>query len=217
LADEAQNRLTFARGTLTLAHMQTLGLSSEATRSDGRLKSLLWPTVENAWDVDYLGQQGMWICTAVAVFTLLGTVFSGNVVVIATGLFFALFYVLGGMGVRQANWPAAAFVFIVYLLGAMANLSFAPVNIIRLVCALVLLSNVRAAFLAAEWKPAAEGEDRPTRFNQSLADKYIDQIPAKLWPRLQIPFIILAILVLLLELLGLGILLVQRFGLMPHA
>lgn len=38
--------------------MQTLDLSGDAKKSDGRLKSLFWPTVENAWDVDYLGQQG---------------------------------------------------------------------------------------------------------------------------------------------------------------
>ena len=41
--------------------MQTLGLTGEDKRSDGRLKSIFWPTVDNAWDVNYLGQQGFWI------------------------------------------------------------------------------------------------------------------------------------------------------------
>jgi len=47
---------------MKIARMQTLDLSGERKKSDGRLKSLFWPTVENAWDVDYLGQQGFWIC-----------------------------------------------------------------------------------------------------------------------------------------------------------
>jgi len=38
--------------------MQSLNLSGESKKSDGPLKSLFWPTVDNAWDVDYLGQQG---------------------------------------------------------------------------------------------------------------------------------------------------------------
>ena len=42
-------------------------VSGESNRSDGRLKSIFWPTVENAWDVNYLGQQGFWICVIIAV------------------------------------------------------------------------------------------------------------------------------------------------------
>ena len=62
------------------------------------------------------------------------------------------------------------------------------------------LSNVRAAFLASEWRPAGEGEDKPTRFNDTLGDKLADQLPAKAWPVLQIPFFGLAAVLLLLSL-----------------
>jgi len=197
--------------------MQTLGLSSETQRSDGRLKSLLWPTVENAWDVDYLGQQGMWICTLVAVASLLQTLLTGNPLIIGIGVLAALFYLMGGMGVRQGSWPAAAMVCAVYGLEVMAQaaqLQFP--NIFRIAITLVLLSNLRATFLASEWRPAAEDEDRPTRFNETLADKFVDQMPAKCWPALQIPFIILGVLMLIFALLGLGLIFANRFGLLPH-
>lgn len=197
--------------------MQTLGLSYESKRNDGRLKSLFWPTVENAWDVDYLGQQGMWICTAVAVLTLVGALLTANLIVIAVGIIAALFYVIGGMGVRQANWPAAALVFVTYFLNLWFDASiFSPASLLRFACAFVLLSNVRGAFLASEWKPASPEEDRPTRFNESLADKYIDQMPAALWPRLQIPFIVLGIAMLLFSLLALGMVIAKTLHLLPY-
>jgi hypothetical protein len=36
-------------------------------RTEGRLKSLLWPSIRNGNDVDYLGAQGYWVCALVAV------------------------------------------------------------------------------------------------------------------------------------------------------
>jgi hypothetical protein len=197
--------------------MQTLGLSSESKRSDGRLKSLLWPTVENAWDVDYLGQQGFWICTVVAVLTLLSCLAAPNIITLSLCVISALFYFLAGMGVRQANWPAATLVLIVYALDILVQLAGHQMpNIIRILFAVVLFSNARAAFLASEWKPAAEGEDRPSRFNETLADKLVDQMPAKLWPFLEMPFLIFGIVMVLLNLLLLAVVLASRFGLLPH-
>jgi hypothetical protein len=35
---------------------------------------------------------------------------------VLVGLLSAIFFVLGGMGIREGSWPAAAIVFIVYLL-----------------------------------------------------------------------------------------------------
>ena len=55
---------------MNIAAMQTLDLSGESKKSDGRLKSLLWPSVDNAWDVDYLGQQGFWICLIIGALNL---------------------------------------------------------------------------------------------------------------------------------------------------
>jgi hypothetical protein len=191
--------------------MQTLGLSSESQRSDGWLKSLLWPTVDNAWDVDYLGQQGMWVCTVVAVLGLGASFLTANPIMIAIAILSALFFILGGMGIREANWPAAAMLFAVELCNALLR----P-TVFSIAFALILLSNLRATFLASEWRPAAEGEDRPTRFNESFADKYVDQLPQILWPKLQIPFFILSVAMLLISLLGVAYTLAGALGLIPH-
>lgn len=193
--------------------MQTLGLSSESKRSDGRLRSIFWPTVENAWDVNYLGQQGFWICLVVAIFQGLVTLMTGSPVLVVLGVVAFLIFFLGGMGVREASWPAAALVFTIFLAGMVATLAKGTFpGIISLIASAVLLSNVRAAFLASEWRPAAEGEDRPTRFNETFADKLVDQLPAKLWPIMKVPFFILAGIYLALILMGFGADIVHRFG-----
>jgi hypothetical protein len=194
--------------------MQTLGLSGEAKRSDGWLKSIFWPTVENAWDVDYLGRQGFWICFWIAVFQLVIAAISRNAFLLIVGVVEALVFLIGGMGVRETKWPAAALVFSIFFLNQLANLAGGHFpGVLAVIGAAVLLSNLRATFLASEWRPAAEGEDRPTRFNETLGDKLADQLPAKLWPALQIPFYGLASILLLVSLLGLGVLLLYRFGL----
>jgi len=198
--------------------MQTLGLSGESKRSDGMLKSIFWPTVENAWDVDYLGRQGFWICLIIAAFQIVVSLVTGNPIMIATGAAAALAFLIGGMGVREGNWPAAALLFALYftaLLYAMATGGFP--GFLSIILAAILLSNLRAAFLASQWRPAAEGEDRPARFNETVGDKLADQLPRKAWPVLQIPFFALASLLLLLAVVGLGLQMLQRFGLFPHA
>ena len=95
--------------------MQTLGLSSESKRSDGRLKSIFWPSVENAWDVNYLGQQGFWICLVVAVFQMIGTMVLNSPLFVVLGVAAFLIFFIGGMGVREASWPAAALIFTIFL------------------------------------------------------------------------------------------------------
>jgi hypothetical protein len=202
------------RGVI-LAGMQTLGLSGESKRSDGRLKSIFWPTVENAWDVNYLGEQGFWILNGVAVVELVVSALMGNTVLLISGVVTFFVYVMGAMGVREANWPAAAMVFSVYFAGMLGGLAVGRLpGVVAVIIAGVLLSNVRAAFLASEWKPLDENEDRPTRFNETLADKFSDQLPAKLWPMIQIPFFALASVLLLLEFIGVGAALLQRFGIL---
>jgi len=193
--------------------MQTLGLSGESRRSDGRLKSIFWPTVENAWDVNYLGQQGFWICVVVAVFQLAAAAFSGNLIVLVLQVIAALVFLVGGMGVREASWPAAAMVFGLSFVGLLTTMAMGELpGVIAVVTVGVLLSNVRAAFLASEWKPAGEGEDRPTRFTETMVDKIVDQLPAKLWPRIQPYFFAVGAALFALELIGVGALVWQRLS-----
>jgi len=50
--------------------MQTLGLSDSTLRTESRLKSLFWPSIQSGADVDYLAVQGFWVCTIVGVLGL---------------------------------------------------------------------------------------------------------------------------------------------------
>jgi len=182
--------------------MQTLNLSGSEKKSDGRLKSLFWPTVENAWDVDYLGQQGFWICLSIGVFSLVLIAImasevpnaAGRVGVLILGILIFFVYLVGGMGVRESSWPAAAMIFTIYVINLLG--SGTPPGILSLIICAVLLSNVRATFIASRWKPLAEGEDRPMRFNETFRDKLVDQLPPKAWPILKIPFFIAASLIM---------------------
>jgi hypothetical protein len=58
--------------------MQTLGLTDSAPRTEGRLKSLFWPSIKTGDDVDYLGTQGFWVCTFVAILSFVVSAFSGH-------------------------------------------------------------------------------------------------------------------------------------------
>ena len=50
--------------------------------------------------------------------------------------------------------------------------------------------------------PAGPDEDRPTRFNESFSDKFVDQMPAKVWPIARVPFFIISALYLVLVFAG---------------
>ncbi len=180
--------------------MQALGLSGESKKTDGRLKSLFWPTVENAWDVDYLGQQGFWLCLIIGIISLAFTALTASespspmpLTLVFAGII-SFVYAVGGMGVRESSWPAAVAIFAIYVIGQLE--SGRPPGVLVFIIGAVLLSNVRATFLAWRWKPPAEDEDRPTRFNETFRDKLVDQLPPMAWPILKIPFFILASLIL---------------------
>jgi hypothetical protein len=191
-----------------MAAMQTLNLSGETRKSDGRIKSLFWPTVENAWDVDYLGVQGFWICFIIAVLNLAFTAVAASfvpsstarVLVLMVGGVCSIVYFVGGMGVRQASWPAALTVFVLYVLDQLG--AGHPPGVLSIIIAAVLLSNVRATILASRWKPATDDADRPTRFNETFRDKLVDQLPPRAWPLLKYPFYVFAVLVLLVIVAG---------------
>jgi len=98
--------------------MQTLGLSDSTPRTEGRFKNLFWPTIRNEVDVDYLGRQGFWVCFSVAAFTLIFNLFNGFFV---AGIFEALFFFLGGVGVRSRSRFAAVVVFSAYFLSSLVG------------------------------------------------------------------------------------------------
>ena len=160
----------------TLACMQTLGLSGESRRSDGWLKSIFWPTVENAWDVDYLGHQGFWICVIVAAVQLILGVLSGNPLFFAIFVAMSLVYFLGAMGVRQASWPAAALLFSLSFIGLLHSMVLGQFpSILAIGIAAVLLSNTQRPFslrnggLPAKTKTSRRGLARPFEISLSIS------------------------------------------------
>jgi len=98
--------------------MQTLGISDSYSRSDGRLKSLFWPSIESGTDVDYLAVQGYWVCTAVAVLSFAVLLLTHQPILAMVTL---LFFHLGGVGVREHSRFAATVVFVYYVIDLVAS------------------------------------------------------------------------------------------------
>jgi hypothetical protein len=192
--------------------MQTLGISNDTPQSDGRLKSIFWPTIHSGTDVDTLGTQGFWICTVVGVLSLVTSTIVGQPVV---GIFMLIYFYLGGVGVRQHNLYSAIVVFIMYF----ANMVASP-GIVNVFVTAVLLSTLRATFIASFWEPETVEAEMPIRLNETWGDKFSDQWPKWLWPKIYIGYYIYSAGFLFLVLLGLMIVILRRAGIfipLPHA
>jgi len=85
--------------------MQTLGLSDSTVRTESRLKSLFWPSIQSGVDVDYLAVQGFWVCTTIGILSMIFLVLGRQPV---TGLLVFLLFHISGVGVREHNPFAAA-------------------------------------------------------------------------------------------------------------
>jgi len=175
--------------------MQTLGLTDSAPRTEGRLKSLFWQSIKTADDVDYLGTQGFWVCIFVAILSFGVSAFSGHEIL---GTMVLLVFFLGGVGVREHSRYAAAVVLISYLLDTVAT---GP-SAVRFGIAAVLFSNLRATWIASAWNPESSEAVTPPRLAETWSDKFSDTLPAWLWPNIRIPFYVLSIAFLMLDVLG---------------
>lgn len=175
--------------------METLNLSGASARSESRLKSLFWPEIENGSDLDYLGAQGYWLCTLVSVISLVFLLATGKPL---TAVALLLFYYLGGVGVRERNRYAAAAVFAMYLLDTLLAL-----GMVRILFSALLLSNLRATWIASGWQPGSEESVLPPRLNETVLDRFRDVVPAWLWPKIRIFYYIFSIAFLLLVVIGL--------------
>lgn len=175
--------------------METLNLSESTPRSDGRLKALFWPSIQTATDVDYLGTQGYWVCTLVALLSLGFFMVAGQPII---GVAVFLLYYGGGMGVRERSTFAAGIVFVMYLIDTI----FGGFSIVRIILSGLLLSNLRATWIASNWKPDSEEAALPLRLNETLFDKLADQLPQWLWPKLRISYFIYAALFIGLAIVG---------------
>ena len=170
--------------------MQTLGVSGSTPETESRIQSLLWPSVNTVADVDYLGNQGYWVCLIVAIATF------GFLLMLEQplmGLLFFMFYYLGGVGVRERSRYAALVVAIMYSVDLLITLGMTGIGIwmmVRMILAALLLSNVRATWISSSWTPGSEEAALPLRLNETLRDKLVDQLPMWLWPRIEILYYI---------------------------
>ena len=190
--------------------MQRLDILNAPPRSDSRLKSLFWPSIRHATDIDYLGQQGFWVCVLIGVAMLLGTG-------LPAGVFHLLFYFLGGMGVRERSRVAAIGVFVGHLLMTIAYLVVMPLaslNVARVIFLALLLANVRATWISSRLL-SDSGEILPPRLGKTLGDKVVDRLPQILWPRLRwLFYVLLGVLILGVLLVLVALLFGQRIPVM---
>jgi hypothetical protein len=180
--------------------METLGLSDSTPRSESRLKSLFWPSIQTGSDVDYLGAQGYWVCTVVAVFSFGFLVASGQAI---SGTFVLLFYYLGGVGVRERDRYAAAVVMAMYVADTLAS----GVGVVRVLIGALLLSNLRATWIASRWRPESEEAILPPRLAETWGDKFAARWPMWLWPKVRLTYYVFSAGLLLFVAFGLVVML----------
>ena len=186
--------------------MQTLGLSDSTTRSESRLKSLFWPSIQSGVDVDYLAVQGFWVCTIVGGMSFASLAFFAGQPI--TGLTVFLLFHFGGIGVREHNPFAAAVMLVYYLLDFMASFLFSLLNspgisVIKVIIIALLFSNLRATWIAGNWKTDSEEAALPPRFSETFFDKFADKWPAFIWPKVKVIYYIFSFGYLVLTVAGL--------------
>lgn len=185
--------------------MQTLGLSDSTPRTESRLKSLFWPSIQTGSDVDYLGAQGYWVCALVAVFSFVFSAISGHAI---AGAFAMALYYLGGVGVRERSRYAAAVVLGLFVADMVA--SWPNVFVLRVLLAALLLSNLRATWIASRWKPESEDVTLPPRLGETWSDKFVDKLPMWLWPKVRVLYYVLSACFFVLLAIGLAVMVHRR-------
>ncbi len=184
--------------------MQTLGISDSTSRSESRLKSLFWPSVESGVDVDYLAVQGYWVCTLVAALSVVVLLATRQPILAA--VMFLLFY-LGGVGVREHSRFAATIVFVYYVIDTLTSVRFLVASpggiVLRVIITALLLSNLRATWIAAHWQSGSDEAALPLRLVDTWTDKFANKWPTWLWPKMRVVYYILSTGLLLLTGLGL--------------
>jgi hypothetical protein len=189
-------------------HMSMLGLDSEPTKDDNLFQRLFWPSNQPG-EMDTLGQQGFWVCLIVGLISGVVSILTGHPVV---GLLVAVFYWLGGIGVREHSVVAAVFVAVGYLLSVLAAVFTLRVpGMLDIICSGLLLANIRGTYIAAKWKKLGDPEAFPDRLDGSFSDWLVDQMPARVWPAGQFVFYVVRALYVLLLLLGaIGIMMISH-------
>lgn len=188
--------------------MQTLGISDKPQEPDNFFRRIFWPS-NHPCDVDLLGQQGFWVCAFVAAVSIIQGILERHWIF---GMFFALVFMLGGIGVREHSRAAAVCISLLYLVNV-AGAAIVGQNVpgvLTLAALGLLLANVRGTWIAARWKGMAAEDDLPTRFNENWRDWLVDILPPRVWPRGRYAFFGLYAITFLLTVVGLGVIAKQK-------
>jgi hypothetical protein len=109
------------------------------------------------------------------------------------------FYYIGGVGVRERSLFAAIMVFALFALDTVVG----GLGVVRIIFAALLLSNVRATWVAANWSKNSEEAMMPPRLGETLTDKFTDKLPKWLWPKVRFVYYGFAFVFLALVVVGL--------------
>ena len=120
-------------------------------------------------------------------------------------LFLLLYFYLGGVGVRQHSLYAAAAVFVMFI----ANTVISP-GILSFFGCVLLLSVLRATFIASFWEAKETEAEMPIRLSETWGDKFVDKLPVWLWPKVRIAYYIFSVGFLALTTVGLAMIVLRR-------
>jgi hypothetical protein len=89
--------------------------------------------------------------------------------------------------------------------------SFASgIGVVRIIILALLLSNLRATWIAAGWKPESEEAALPPRFGDTFSDKFADKWPAFIWPKVKWLYYVFSFACLALTVSGLIVMYLRR-------
>jgi signal peptidase I len=131
--------------------METLGLSSSTPKSRNWILELLWPLLKDDVSAEMALRNGMYVCFACGIFSLLGTLAAKQVI---GGFFLLIFFVFLGAGVRAGSRVAALSAFLYYLASSVFALFAGQLSlpILPIIAMGLLLGAVRASFFLVEWR-----------------------------------------------------------------
>jgi hypothetical protein len=90
-----------------------------------------------------------------------------------------------------------------FLASALFLLNSPGIGVVRIIIIALLLSNVRATWIADHWKPDSEEAALPPRFGETFVDKLADRWPAFVWPKVKVLYYIFSVGYLALTVAGL--------------
>jgi hypothetical protein len=77
------------------------------------------------------------------------------------------------------------------------------IGVLRIIVVALLVSNLRATWIAGSWKPDSEEAVLPPRMGDTFADKFSDKWPAFIWPKVKVLYYIFSFGFLALTVAGL--------------